>query len=42
VDLAPSSPAATAFNQLADKVLEMVNQRNGTQPRIAEPRKIRA
>jgi flagellar biosynthesis protein FlhG len=42
VELAPSSPAATAFNQLADKVLEMVNQRNGTQPRIAEPRKIRA
>jgi hypothetical protein len=37
VELAPSSPAATAFNQLADKVLEMVNQRNGTQPGLQSP-----
>jgi flagellar biosynthesis protein FlhG len=42
VEMAPNSPAATAFNQLAEKVLEMVTRRSGSQSQIAEPRKIRA
>jgi flagellar biosynthesis protein FlhG len=42
VELAPTSPAATAFNQLAEKVLEMVSRTSGSQGQIAEPRKIRA
>jgi flagellar biosynthesis protein FlhG len=42
VELAPTSPAATAFNQLAEKVLEMVSRTSGSQGRIEEPQKIRA
>ena len=42
VELAPTSPAAMAFNQLAENVLEMVCQPSGSQGRVEEPRKIRA
>jgi len=42
VELAPTSPAALAFNQLAENVLEMVSQTSGSQDRKEEPRKIRA
>ncbi|MDH5574546.1 MAG: P-loop NTPase [Nitrospirota bacterium] len=42
VELAPTSPAAMAFNQLAGNVLEMVCRPSGSQGRVEEPRKIRA
>jgi len=42
VELAPTSPAAMAFNQLAENVLEMVCRPSGSESRVEEPRKIRA
>jgi len=42
VELAPASPAAIAFNQLTENVLEMVSRPSGSQGRIEELRKIRA
>lgn len=42
VELAPSSPATIALNQIADNVLEMVGQTPGSVGRMEELRKIRA
>ncbi len=42
VELAPSSPATIALNQIADNVLEMVGRTPGSIGRMEEPRKIRA
>jgi flagellar biosynthesis protein FlhG len=43
VELAPASPAAMAFNHLAENVSEMVRQPRGSQEdRMQEPRKLRA
>lgn len=42
VELAPSSPATIALNQIAANVLEMVGRRPGSVGRMEEPRKIRA
>jgi flagellar biosynthesis protein FlhG len=42
VELAPTSPATIALNQIADNVLEMVGRTAGSLGRMEEPRKIRA
>ncbi|WNM60580.1 P-loop NTPase [Candidatus Nitrospira neomarina] len=42
VELAPTSPATIALNQIADNVLEMVERTAGSLGRMEEPRKIRA
>ena len=42
VELAPASPAAMAFEQLAEHVLQMVSRPNGSKVQIEEPRRIRA
>ncbi|MDT3778461.1 P-loop NTPase [Nitrospira sp. MA-1] len=42
VELAPSSPATNALKQIADNVLEMVEQTPELIERMEEPRKIRA
>ncbi|WNM58427.1 P-loop NTPase [Candidatus Nitrospira allomarina] len=42
VELAPTSPATIALNQIADNVLEMVGRTAGPIGRVEEPRKIRA
>lgn len=42
VELAPTSPAAIAFDQITENVLKMVGRTGGPPNRIEEPRKIRA
>jgi len=42
VELAPKAPASMAFNQIAEKVLEVVRQRRESSEALEEPRKIRA
>ena len=42
VELAPKAPASMAFNQIAEKVLEVVRQRKESSEALEEPRKIRA
>ena len=42
VELAPTSPAALAFNPLAANIIEMMTQPRGSHGQIEEPRKIRA
>jgi len=42
VELAPSSPAAMAFDQLTENVLKLVSRTRGSHDQIEEPRKRRA
>ena len=42
VELAPTSPAAMAFEQLTENVLKMVDRTSGSQGEIEVPRRIRA
>ena len=42
VEFSPAAPATKAFDQIAEKILQVVKQRRESSERLNEPRKIRA